>query len=175
LGAGAATVRQPAGDADVGVDADPPAAVLVAEPAAVLLVVVEVVVELLPQPASPMTIATASHALRTGSEQSRSPHFELLMLPKLSVEPWPAPGPGLLLLLIAPEPPPGGGGGVAGWSNVWVVVPLAVVSSADLTACELGHQATNQPWPTVAWTLVPSSRVSVTPVTSEPVRPSATE
>jgi hypothetical protein len=38
LGAGAETVRQPAADADVDVDADPPAAVLVAEPAAVLLV-----------------------------------------------------------------------------------------------------------------------------------------
>jgi hypothetical protein len=85
FGAGAATVRQPAGDADVGVDAEPPAAVLVVEPAAVLLV--EVLVELLPQPASPMTIATANHALRTGSEQSRSPYLELLTLPKLSVDP----------------------------------------------------------------------------------------
>ena len=82
---GAGTALQPAGNPDLVLDAEPPAAVPVAEPAAVLLV--ELLVELLPQPASPMTIATASHALRTGSEQSRSPHCELLKPPKLSVAP----------------------------------------------------------------------------------------
>src|ERR1700751_2464111 len=121
-----------------------------------------------------MTIATASHALRTGSEQSRSPHCELL---KPRTSPPGFPPPLMLLLLLrctAPASPPGGGGGCAR-SNACATMPVGGGSSADFTSCDPGHQATNQPLPTVAWMLVPSSRVSVTPVTSVPVRPSASE
>jgi hypothetical protein len=78
LAAGAATVRQPAGEADA--EADPAAAaVLVEEPAAVVLVwACELWLVLLPQPAAPRTMRTARQALRTGSEQSRSLHCDVL-------------------------------------------------------------------------------------------------
>jgi hypothetical protein len=78
LGAGTGTVRQPAGEADVEVEVEPPAAAgLVVDPAAVLLDC-ELGLVLLPQPAAPRTITRARHALRTGSKQSRSPHCEKL-------------------------------------------------------------------------------------------------
>jgi hypothetical protein len=46
-----------------------------------------------------------------------------------------------------------------------VVVPLGVVTSAEVTPWLPGHQATNQPPPVVAYTPVPSLRTSVTPLT----------
>jgi hypothetical protein len=68
FGAGAATDRQPD-------RVEPPAAaVLVAEPAAAVLLVLalgELMLPLLPQPATPRTVARRRHALRITSKQTR--------------------------------------------------------------------------------------------------------
>ena len=56
-----------------------------------------------------------------------------------------------------------------------VLVPLGVLTSAEITLWVPGHQATNQPLATVALTFAPSSSVSVVPVTFDPVCPSANE
>src|SRR5947209_19577395 len=134
------------------------------------------VLVLLPQPEIPRTMARARHALRTASKQTRSPHWELLRLSPFSWAPEPPPP----LTFVSPpcaEPPFAQSlfvlhpSGLAGRSNFCVEEPAGVVSSADSSPCEPGHQATNQPWATVACTLVPSSRSSVTAVTSAPARP----
>ena len=180
LGAGTGTFWQDAGAAPP--DGAAVVVVLVSEVLAVAAVVLELalllLLPLLPQAATTNIMATARHALRTELKIARSRHCELLEPWKLKPVPVRVPPPPLepieLLLLIPPREParPGGTGGL---SNVCVVVPLDVASSADFTTCKPGHQATNQPLPTVACTVLPSSSVSVTPVTSAPVRPSASE
>ena len=46
-----------------------------------------------------------------------------------------------------------------------VVMPEALATCAELASALLGHQATNDPSETVACTLLPSERTSVTAVT----------
>ena len=52
------------------------------------------------------------------------------------------------------------------------MVPDWVLTWADVAVALPGHQATSHPSSTVATTSCPSSRTSVTPVTSDAVRPS---
>jgi hypothetical protein len=63
----------------------------------------------------------------------------------------------------------------AGWlgpaGKDCVLVPLVAVTAAVTARSVPGHHARYQPFPTVAWTELPSLRVMVTPVTPVPVRP----
>jgi hypothetical protein len=76
-----------------------------------------------------------------------------------------------------PGDPEGGCGHApaSAFGSCSVVVPLAVVTSAELTVCVLGHQAANHPFWSVACTWVPSASTSVAAVTPLPARPSANE
>jgi hypothetical protein len=53
-----------------------------------------------------------------------------------------------------------------------VVTPAAVVISAEVESAVPGHQATNHPFPVVAWTSTPSLRTRVTAVTPVATWPS---
>jgi len=54
-------------------------------------------------------------------------------------------------------------------------VPVAVVTSAELSVSSPGHHAANHPFWSVASTCVPSDSTSVASVTPLPTRPSANE
>jgi hypothetical protein len=56
--------------------------------------------------------------------------------------------------------------------KVWVEAPVAVATVAEVTLWLPGHQAMKAPLPLVAVTSLPFPRVTVTPVTPAPVRPS---
>jgi hypothetical protein len=76
----------------------------------------------------------------------------------------------------APCDPEGGcGHAPPAFGSCSVVVPLAVVTSAELTVWSLGHHAANHPFWSVACTCVPSASTSVAAVTPLPVSPSANE
>src|SRR5579884_1109687 len=81
--------------------------------------------------------------------------------PAAALEPCALPPFGQSLFVLQP----------VGRLNVWVDTPVALVSCAVLSWDVLGHQATNHPLATLACTLVPSARTSVTPVTPVPTRP----
>lgn len=68
--------------------------------------------------------------------------------------------------------PDDGGPGIGAACRVTLDVPLAVVTSAVKLSTSPGHQATNQPLPTVACTDEPSLRSSVTAVTPDATCPS---
>ena len=75
-----------------------------------------------------------------------------------------------------PEPEPGcGQDPLPAFGSRSVVVPLAVVTSAELTVWSLGHHAANHPFWSVACTWLPSPSTSVAAVTPVPTRPSANE
>lgn len=65
-------------------------------------------------------------------------------------------------------PPAGEDGAV----NDSALCPLGESTSAEATPTSFGHQATNQPFPEVAWTREPSLRTSVIPDTPEASWPS---
>ena len=75
-----------------------------------------------------------------------------------------------------PDPEPGcGQDPLPALGSRSVVVPLAVVTSAELTVWSLGHHAANHPFWSVACTWLPSPSTSVAAVTPVPTRPSANE
>jgi hypothetical protein len=136
-GAGSATFVQAAGAlAEVVLEEGAAAAVLVAEPAAVLLVDFEL--ELLPHPAIAKATAMIGNALRTRPKETRSAHGDT---PKLWVDsplplpPPPGDPPALELpeALPAADPLPFAGGSGGGGLSVWVLTPAGVVTWADLT------------------------------------------
>jgi hypothetical protein len=77
-----------------------------------------------------------------------------------------------VVLLHLPPPELGGKSGSGAAVRGCVVVPLAVVTCAEVASSLPGHQATSHPLATVAWTSSPSLRRSVTPVTVESTWPS---